>query len=377
MTRPVRLGMVGGGEGAFIGGVHRIAARLDGEFELVAGAFSSTPEKSIRSGKALNIDEKRCYGSFLEMAKAEAAREDGIEAVSIVTPNHMHLPVAEVFMEAGIHVICDKPLTTDLAAARSFLQAQADANVLFILSHNYPGTPMVIQAREMVADGKIGKLRYVQAEYVQDWLTVEADNKQASWRGNPELAGKAGCVGDIGSHAYNLASFIAGENVSSLCADLTAFVKGRAVDDNASILLRYASGAKGMLWASQVAPGNENRLSVRLYGDKGGLEWRQEEPNYLWYTPFGEPTRLITRGGAGAGEAANSASRIPAGHPEGYLEAFAIIYKKAAEAIRSHQSGIMPDPALGLTSLEDGVHGMAFIDACLRSSSEDSCWVEL
>lgn len=379
MTAPIRLGMVGGGEGAFIGGVHRMVARLDGAFTLVAGAFSSDAEKSKRSGAALGLAADRCYGDYEAMAQAEAARADGIQAVSIVTPNHMHLPVARAFMKAGIHVICDKPLTTDLASAQAFAAERGAEDPLFVLTHNYTGAPMVRQAQAMVADGVIGQLRLVQAEYVQDWLTEppEADNKQAAWRTDPNQSGKGGAIGDIGTHAYHLACFVSGQRAESLCADLTAFVPGRAVDDNAAILLRYANGAKGMLWASQVAPGNENALSLRVYGDKGGLEWRQEDPNVLWFTPFGAPKQKITRGGAGAGTAATAVTRVPAGHPEGYLESFATIYSEAASAIRAHDAGQAPDASLRVTTLADGVHGMQFIDACLASSGAGAVWTKL
>lgn len=373
---PIRWGMVGGGEGAFIGGVHRIAARLDGEYDLIAGAFSSDAERSKRSAAALGVPADRSYADFKDMARAEADRPDGIEAVSIVTPNHMHLPVARAFLQAGIHVICDKPLTTSAQEAREFLAEQAQANALFILTHNYPGTPMVRQARQMVAEGAIGALRHVQVEYAQDWLTEPADegNKQAAWRTDPSKSGAAGSMGDIGTHAYQLACFITGQRAAQVAADLTAFVPGRKVDDNAAVLMRYNSGAKGMLWVSQVAPGNENGLSIRVYGDKGGLEWRQEEPNRLWFTPFGQPKQLLTRGGAGATDVANAVTRVPGGHPEGYLEAFATIYASAAAAIRAHETGLDPAPEHLLTTLEEGVHGMSFVDACLRSSSGNAKW---
>ncbi|EEE35675.1 oxidoreductase-dehydrogenase [Rhodobacteraceae bacterium KLH11] len=373
---PIRWGMVGGGEGAFIGGVHRIAARLDGEYNLIAGAFSSDAERSKRSAATLGISSDRSYADYKDMALAEAARSDGVEVVSIVTPNHMHLPVARAFLQAGIHVICDKPLATSAQEARDFLAEQAQANALFILTHNYTGTPMVRQARQMVAEGAIGTLRHVQVEYAQDWLTEPTDesNKQAAWRADPSKSGAAGSMGDIGTHAYQLACFITGQRATQVAADLTAFVPGRKVDDNAAVLMRYENGAKGMLWASQVAPGNENALSIRVYGDKGGLEWHQENPNRLWFTPFGKPKQLRTRGGAGANEAANAVTRIPGGHPEGYLEAFATIYTSAASAIRAHKSGLEPAPDLLLTTLEDGVHGMSFVDAVLRSSAGNAVW---
>ncbi|MDE9451678.1 Gfo/Idh/MocA family oxidoreductase [Aliiroseovarius sp. Z3] len=376
---PIRWGMVGGGEGAFIGGVHRIAARLDGQFDLVAGAFSSQPERARRSGEALGISADRNYESFEEMASAEARRPDGIQAVSIVTPNHMHLPVASAFLRAGIHVICDKPLTTSVEAAREFQAEHKDSDALFVLTHNYPGTPMVRQAREMVSQGVLGTLRHVQVEYAQDWLTEPADsgNKQAAWRTDTSKTGAAGALGDIGTHAYQLACFVTGQRAIQVAADLTSFVPGRPVDDNASVLLRFDDGAKGILWASQVAPGNENALSIRVYGDKGGLEWRQEDPNRLYFTPFGEPKQILTRGGAAATSSAISATRLPGGHPEGYLEAFATIYSDIADEIRLHRSGPSLSQHSLLVDLEEGTHGMAFVDACLRSSTANGIWLSI
>ena len=315
----LRLGMVGGGQGAFIGGVHRIAARLDGHWDLVAGALSSDPARARASGADLGLDPARCYADFYEMAKAEAARPDGIDAVAIVTPNHMHAAPAVAFLDAGIHVLCDKPLAAQMEDAAAIAAAVARSGKHFILTHNYTGYPMIRQAREMVARGEFGAIRVVQVEYAQDWLAEETVGKQADWRTDPKRSGAGGAVGDIGSHAFNLARFVTGLKVTRLAADLDAFVPGRQVDDNTQVLLRFEGGAKGMLWASQVAPGNENALRLRVYGDKGGLEWCQEDPNYLWYTPFGEPKRLITRNGAGAGDAAGRVSRIPPGHPEGYL----------------------------------------------------------
>ena len=381
MTKRIRLGMVGGGKDAFIGAVHRIAARIDGEFDLVAGALSSTPEKARESGAALGLEPDRSYDSFEAMAEAEAAREDGIEAVSIVTPNHVHGPAAKAFLSRGIHVICDKPLTATMAQAEDLAQAIRQAKSLFILTHNYTGYPMIRQAREMIAAGDLGALRVVQVEYPQDWLTEAAEqsgeNKQAEWRTDPERSGAGGSVGDIGSHAHNLACFVAGDRVEKLAADLQAFVPGRRVDDNAHVLLRFAGGTRGMLWCSQVAPGNENALRLRVYGEKGGLEWSQEDPNYLWFTPFGEPKRLLTRGGAGASSAASAVTRTPGGHPEGYLEGFANIYAGAAQAIRAARDG-RRDPILDvLPGLEAGLEGMRFIDACVRSSREDAAWVAL
>ena len=376
--KPIRLGMIGGGNDAFIGGVHRIASRIDGRFQLVAGALSSTAEKSKASGAAQGLAEDRCYGDFTEMAKREARLKDGVEAVAIVTPNHVHYPAAREFLKRGIHVICDKPLTSTLADAKKLVAAAEKSDALFVLTHNYTGYPMVRQAREMIRQGDLGTLRVVQVEYPQDWLTdpVEADgSKQAEWRTDPERSGAGGCVGDIGTHAYNLARFVTGLRLESLAADLTTFVEGRRLDDNVHVMLRFDGGARGMLWSSQVAPGNENGLRLRVYGDKGGLEWAQEDPNYLWFTPFGQPKRLLTRNGAGATAGNQGASRIPGGHPEGYLEGFANIYNEAADLIVAARDGKMPDHVL--PTVQDGLEGVAFIDACVRSSKRDAAWVKL
>jgi predicted dehydrogenase len=382
---PIRLGMVGGGQGAFIGGVHRIAARLDGEFLLVAGALSSDAERARASAAELGLAPERSYGSFEEMAAAEAKRPDGIEAVAIVTPNHMHFPAAKAFLDAGIHVICDKPLTSNLADARTLAAAVEASGRLFVLTHNYTGYPMVRHAREMVAAGDLGDIRVVQAEYPQDWLTTRLEasgQKQAAWRTDPAKSGAGGATGDIGTHAYNLARFVTGLELDALSADLAAFVEGRPLDDNAHVMLRFkakggAPAAKGMLWASQVAPGNENALKLRVYGTKGGLEWQQEQPNHLWFTPFGQEKRLITRAGAGAGAAAGRVSRIPSGHPEGYLEGFATIYAEAARAIRAARAGAAPDAAVTYPSVTDGVEGVAFVEACVASSKNDAAWTRL
>ncbi len=371
----IKLGMVGGGNDAFIGGVHRIASRIDDRFELVAGALSSTPEKSRASGEALGLP--RIYDDFKHMAIREARLKNGIDAVAIVTPNNMHYPAAREFLKRGIHVICDKPLTSTLADAKKLVKAAEASSALFVLTHNYTGYPMVRQAREMVASGAIGKVRVVQVEYPQDWLSVEQDFKQAEWRTDPARSGVGGSTGDIGTHAHNLARFITGLEVESLAADLEAFVPGRRVDDNGHVLLRFHGGAKGMLWCSQVAPGNENALRIRIYGETGGLEWAQEDPNYLWHSPFGEPKRLITRNGAGAGDAAARVSRIPPGHPEGYLEGFATIYTEAANAIEAHKAGETPDPDILYPTIQDGLRGVEFIDACVRSSARNAAWVKL
>ena len=380
-NRRLRLGMVGGGQGAFIGGVHRIAARIDGDFDLVAGALSSDPERSRASAAELRIDPDRAYASYEEMAKAEAAREDGIDAVTIVTPNHMHHGPAKAFLEAGIHVICDKPLTTTSADALDLVETVERTGMIFCLTHNYTGYPMVRQAREMVRNGDLGKIRVIQAEYPQDWMSEKVedeDNKQAAWRTDPAQSGAGGSIGDIGTHACNLACYISGLELTEINADLSTFVEGRQLDDNAHMMLRFNNGARGMLWSSQVAPGNENALMVRIYGEKGGLEWRQEHPNHLHYTPLGEPPRLITRGGAGAGDAANRVTRTPSGHPEGYLEGFANIYRDAAEAIRARLEGREADlAAMTFPTVEDGLKGVRFIETAVESSRKGSVWVEV
>ena len=373
----IRLGMVGGGNDAFIGAVHRIASRIDDRYELVAGALSSTPEKSQQSGTAIGLAADRIYDDFKSMAIREAKLKAGIDAVSIVTPNHMHYPVAREFLKRGIHVICDKPLTSTLADAKKLAKLAEESDALFVLTHNYTGYPMIRQAREMVANDQLGKIRVVQVEYPQDWLSVEQDFKQAEWRTDPERAGAGGSTGDIGTHAFNLACFITGLQVESIAADLQSFVDGRQVDDNANVLLRFAGGARGMLWSSQVAPGNENALRVRVYGEKGGIEWAQEDPNYLWYTPFGEPKRLLTRNGAAATDSGTRVSRVPPGHPEGYLEGFANIYTEAAEAIIAHQQGQSPSRDIIYPTVQDGLRGVQFVDACVRSSARNAAWVNL
>ena len=377
MNAPLSLGLVGGGQGAFIGGVHRIAARLDGAFRLVAGALSSDPARAQASGVDLGLDPARIYDSFSQMAVREARRRDGIRAVAIVTPNHMHAAPAIEFLKRGIHVICDKPLTATMAEARKLAKVAAEAQALFILTHNYTGYPMVRQARAMVAQGDLGRIRLVQVEYAQDWLTQAVDSKQAEWRTDPVRSGLGGALGDIGTHAYNLAGFVAGMEPEAIAADLSSFVPGRVLDDNAHVMLRYAGGAKGMLWASQVAPGHENGLRLRIYGDKGGLEWAQEEPNRLWFTRYGEPKQLLTRGGAGAMPEAARVSRVPGGHPEGYLEGFANIYIEAAAAIRAFDAGQPAPEGVIFPTLQDGLNGMRFVEACVQSSGRNAAWVRL
>jgi predicted dehydrogenase len=374
----IRLGMVGGGRGAFIGAVHRIAARLDDQYELVAGAFSSDPEKSAASAADLGV--ARSYGSYAEMAQKEARRKDGIEAVAIVTPNHMHAPVAVEFLKRGIHVICDKPLTATLPEAKKLAKTAEASGVVFALTHNYTGYPMIRQAREMIAAGALGDIRLVNVEYIQDWLAepIEATGqKQADWRTDPARSGAGGATGDIGTHAFNLANFVTGLTLHELSADLQSFVTGRRVDDNGHIMMRYTSGARGTLWCSQVASGQENGLRLRIFGTKGGIEWEQENPNYLWVAPFGQPKYRLTRGGPGSGEAAARLTRIPSGHPEGYLEGFANIYAEAARAIIARREGTPLDSAVIFPGLKEGLEGVAFVDACVRSSKRNGAWVSL
>ena len=376
----IRLGMVGGGEGAFIGAVHRIASRIDDHYVFVAGALSSTAEKAKRSGVALGLDPNRAYPDFETMAREEAKRPDGIEAVSIVTPNHMHAGPALAFLKAGIHVICDKPLTTSLKEAKALQAAAKKSGLIFAVTHNYTGYPMVRQARAMVKAGELGEIRVVQVEYPQDWLAEPLEKtgqKQADWRTDPKRSGAGGCIGDIGTHAYNLADFITGLSVDELSAELTTFVRGRKLDDNTQILLRYANGARGSLWASQVAIGNENNLRIRVYGTKGGIAWSQENPNYLHVSPIGKPTYTITRSGAGSGPEAGRVSRIPPGHPEGYLEGFANIYTEVAHAIHAARKGKKADKAVTFPTVNDGVKGLAFIEAAVSSSQKNGKWTKV
>ena len=377
--RRLRLGMVGGGRGAFIGAVHRIAARLDDRWELVAGALSSDPERSRLSGQDLLLKPDRIYGDYAEMARREGRLKDGIDAVAIVTPNHAHAGAAQAFLKAGIHVICDKPLTTTRREADRLAKLARESGLIFAVTHNYTGYPLVRQARAMVQAGDLGAIRVVQVEYAQDWLatpTEESGNKQAEWRTDPARSGPAGAVGDIGTHAFNLAEFIVDDDVVELSADLHTFVPGRRLDDNAHMMLRFSSGAKGMLWCSQVASGMENGLRIRVFGEKAGLEWQQENPNVLAFSPLGEPLRLIRRNGAGTGEASRAASRIPPGHPEGYLEGFAQLYADIAEQIAARIENRQPNPlALQVPTVEDGVRGVRFIDAAVRSSQRKAAWV--
>jgi predicted dehydrogenase len=375
-ARRLRLGMVGGGEGAFIGGVHRIAARLDDQFELVAGALSSDPERAASSAAALRIASERSYADFRAMARAEAGRPDGIDVVAIVTPNHLHHAPARAFLDAGIDVICDKPLARTLAEAEDLLSAVTASGRVFVLTYNYTGYPMVRHAREMIAAGALGAIRIVQVEYLQEWLSTPLEasgHKQAAWRTDPERSGAGGALGDIGTHAFNLAEFVTGLSCEAVAAELTAFVPGRRLDDNASMLLRFAGGARGSLWCSQVAPGHENGLRLRVYGETGSIEWAQEHPNQLRHAPLGQAPLVLSRGGPAAGVAAAQATRLPAGHPEGYLEAFGQIYRDAATLIHAHRDGTRPAAECALLpGVADGLRGLRFVAACVSSNAGGS-----
>ncbi len=370
----LRLGMVGGGAGSFIGGVHRIAARLDDRYELVAGAFSSDPDRARASAADLNIADDRAYASYAAMAAQEAARPDRIDVVSVVTPNDSHVAICTAFLEAGIPVICDKPLATSLADAVRLRDLVRRTGLPFVLTHNYSGYPMVREARALVASGALGAVRVVQVEYAQDWLANDLESsgqKQAAWRTDPARSGPAGAIGDIGTHGHHLAAFVTSLAVDELLADLSRFVPGRRLDDDARMLLRFNGGARGALWCSQVASGLENGLRLRVYGERAGLEWAQEHPNQLRFAPLGEAPRTLYRGLATLSEDARQATRIPAGHPEGYLEGFATLYRDAADLLTGVGDGRL------LPGIEDGVRGMAFIEAAIASSRAGGVWTRL
>ena len=379
MDRKIRIGMVGGGKNAFIGGVHRIALRLDGYYELVAGSFSSNFDNSKETGKDLGLAEDRIYETYHEMAEKESARSDGIDVVAIVTPNHLHIPIAKIFAEKGIHIICDKPLALSSEEAINLKNIVESKKLIFALTHNYTGYPMVRHARSLIKKGDLGSIRVIQAEYPQDWLTTKAEDsglKQAEWRTDPKRSGDGGCIGDIGTHAFNLIRFITGLEVDELSADIHTFVKGRLLDDNAQIMLRFNGGAKGAIWSSQVAVGNENNLKIRVFGENGGLEWRQEDPNYLYYTKFGHPTQRVTRGSDSASEEANNVTRVPPGHPEGYLEGFANIYSDVCKSLFAQINNQNYDQSNDcFPTIYDGVEGMRFIETVLESSKNNSKWV--
>ena len=385
MSRKIRYGMVGGGRGAFIGAVHRIAANIDGQIELVAGAFSSDPEKSKASGADFFLSPDRVYGSYQELVTKEAAlpADQRIDFVSIVTPNHVHFPAAKAALEAGFHVLSDKPATFDLAEAKELAAIVKKTGSLYGLTHNYTGYPLVKEARHLVHSGKLGKIRKVVVEYPQGWLAtrIEASGqKQAAWRTDPKRSGAAGCIGDIGTHAENLAEYITGLQISELAADLTAFVKGRKLDDDGNVLLRFKGGAKGVLHSSQISVGEENNLNIRVYGELGGLEWHQNEPNTLLVKWMDQPMQVYRTANGYLSDAAKAAGRTPPSHPEGYLEAFANIYKNFANAIRARQAGkklAKDDVANDYPKIEDGVRGMAFIEAVVASSKANAAWTKI
>ena len=378
-ARKLRLGMVGGGRGAFIGSVHRMAARLDGYYEIVAGAFGTNPARSVEDGVAFGVALDRAYPDFHAMAARESERDDRIDVVSIVTPNQMHFPIAREFLAAGYNVICEKPLTTSLVDALELVRLTKATGSIFTLTHNYSGYPMVREARDLAQSGALGALRVVQVEYPQDWLSTSleaTEQKQASWRTDPARAGVAGSLGDLGTHAHHLLRFITGLEVEAVCADLASIVAGRALDDNAHVLMRLSNGVRGMLWVSQVCPGNENALRIRVYGEKAGLEWAQEHPNQLRFTPLGEAPRVLYRGGGEAGGAARHATRLPPGHPEGYIEAFAQIYADTAELIHAQLEKRAPNPlATVVPSVLDGAIGVGFLEACVASAAQNGRWV--
>lgn len=374
--------MIGGGRGAFIGAVHRIAAQMDGQAALVAGAFSSDPDRSRASGADLYLDPARVYANYADMARAEAQRPaaERLDFVVIVTPNHEHFGPAKLFLESGFNVVCDKPVTFSLAEAKRLQAIVTKTKKVFVLTHNYTGNAMVKQARAFLKEGALGAIRKVVVEYPQGWLSTlleKSGQKQAAWRTDPKRSGAAGCLGDIGTHAANLAGYITGLAIDELCADLTTFVPGRKLDDDASILLRYKGGAKGILFASQVCVGQENNLSIRVWGEKGGLEWHQEHPNELVVTSPDKPSQLWRRGNGYDGAAAQAVTRIPAGHPEGYLEAFANIYREGFRAIAAEVEGTALPKDLDFPTIEDGVEGMRFIETALKSTRRGARWVKV
>ncbi len=383
MSRKIRYGMVGGGRGAFIGAVHRIAAALDQQIELVCGAFSSDPQKSKDSGADFFLPAERCYGSYAEMIKAEAAlpADKRMDFIAIVTPNHVHFPPAQMALEHGFHVLSDKPATFDLAEAKQLGELVKKTGLLYGLTHNYTGYPLVKEARDMIKAGKLGKIRKVVAEYPQGWLATrleESGQKQASWRTDPTKSGAAGCVGDIGTHAENLAEYITGLKISELAADLTTFVEGRLLDDDANILLRFENGAKGVLHCSQISVGEENNLNIRVYGEKGGIEWHQKEPNSMLVKWLDQPMQIYRTANGYLGQNAAAATRTPPAHPEGYLEGFANIYKNFAGAIRARLEGRAPTEIENdFPKIEDGIRGMAFIESVVASSKANAAWTKL
>ena len=381
MNRKLRMGMVGGGRGAFIGAVHRMAANLDGKIELVAGAFSSDPEKSRLSGEDFFLEPDRVYGSYQEMAKKEAAREDKVDFVSIVVQNHLHFDVAKTFLEAGFHVICDKPMTRTLDEARALRDIVNETGKVFCLTHNYTGYPMVKEARRMVNDGELGRILKIVAEYPQGYAVgdVEGDGQGqiSNWRSDPAIAGSSNCMGDIGTHAHNLVRYITDLEIEEMCSELTAFIPGRELDDDGNNLIRFEGGAKGIIYASQISNGDENALNIRVYGTKASLEWHQEDPNDLIVKYANAPRKIYRRGNDYLSEAANSNSRTPFAHPEGFIEAFANIYLAAHQAISDQIDGNpAPEKGYDFPDATDGIAGLAFIDTAVKSSASDQKWLK-
>ncbi|GLR66636.1 oxidoreductase [Acidocella aquatica] len=371
LARRLRLGMVGGGHGAYIGGIHRYAARLDGQYELVAGAFDVDPEKGKAFAAEVFIDSGRSYGDYQEMIEAERQRADRIDVVAICTPNHTHFPIAAAFLQAGFDVICEKPLTTTQEDAVKLVQIAGETGRFLGVTYTYSGYPLVHEARAMVAAGKIGKVRVVQVEYPLEWMATaieQGGNQQASWRTDPKRSGRGGSIGDIGTHAYHLAGFVTGLKLESLCADLATFVGGRVLDDNAHVMLRYEGGARGLLWSSQVAIGSSNGIRLRVFGETGSLSWFQEEPNVLVHAPLNGHPVTIKRANAASGTGAQARTRTPPGHPEGYIEAFANLYGGFAEVIRAGREGRDPGPiGQAVPAGYDGLKGVAFVDAVVDS----------
>ncbi len=382
MSRKIRYGMIGGGRGAFIGAVHRIAAAMDQQIHLVCGAFSSDPERSRASGADLFLPPERCYGTFEEMIKSEAKlpESERMDFVAIVTPNHMHFPPARMALEYGFHVLSDKPATLNLAQAKKLAAIVKKTGLLFGLTHNYTGYPLVKEARDLVRAGKFGKIHKIVVEYPQGWLATRLEatgQKQAAWRTDPKRSGAAGCIGDIGTHAENLAEYITGLQIEELAADITSFAKGRKLDDDGNVLLRFKGGAKGVLHVSQISVGEENNLNIRVYGETGGIEWHQRFPNTMYVKWLDQPMQVYRTGLGYLGANAKAATRTPPAHPEGYLEAFANIYKNFANHIRAQLEGrklAKDDPALDYPKVEDGVRGMAFIEAVVKSSKKNATW---
>lgn len=378
MSRKIRMGMVGGSLDAFIGGVHRRAAIMDGEIELVCGVFSSDPSKSKETGRALYLPEDRLYNDFEEMILKEKQLPEGerMDFVAIVTPNHMHKAPTKLALENGFHVVCDKPITLNTEEAEEITALVEKTGLIFCLTHNYTGYPMVKEAKHMIASGAIGKIRKVIVEYPQGWLATLVEvtgNKQAAWRTDPKRSGAAGGLGDIGTHAENLAEYITGLRITQVCADLTIFVEGRLLDDDANILLRFDNGAKGILQNSQIANGEENDLNIRVYGETGGLQWKQLDPNTLIHKT-NQGARIIRTGVGNLSKAAQVHTRIPAGHPEGYFEAFANLYRNFAFHLRARWEGRNVDPVYDFPSAQDGLRGMKFIDAVIASNASDTKW---